>query len=98
MVRKENKGTVSLGIIKHRISIGVMIQSPVSHTGLPPLPDGIVEQLHIVAEATTVSPTSAQIRRNWFLLSQLVTILAIGLWKPYAKSESGMNLVAYDVY
>ncbi len=39
-----------------------------------------------------------QIRRNWFCISQLMTIVAIGLQKPYAKSESGANLVLYNVY
>ncbi len=29
---------------------------------------------------------------------RLVTIGAIGLRKPYAKLESGTNLVMYDVY
>ncbi len=31
---------------------------------------------------------------------RLATIVAIGLWKPYAKLESGTdkNLVKYDVY
>ncbi len=38
------------------------------------------------------------IPRNWFRLSRLKTILAIGLQKPYAKSESGTNLVMYKVY
>jgi hypothetical protein len=37
-------------------------------------------------------------RRNWFRISQLATIVAIGLWKPYAKLESGANLLMYDVY
>jgi hypothetical protein len=45
-----------------------------------------------------VSLTSAQIRQNWFHLSRLTTIVTICLRKPYAKSESGMNLVIYDVY
>jgi hypothetical protein len=45
-----------------------------------------------------VSPTSAQVQRNWFRLSWLVTIVAIGLQKPYPKSESGMNLAMYDVH
>jgi hypothetical protein len=45
-----------------------------------------------------VSPTSAQIRRNWIHLSWLTTIEAIGFQKPYDKSESGMNLVMYDFY
>ncbi len=45
-----------------------------------------------------VSPTSFQVRRNWFHLSQLATIVAMGLRKPYAKSDLGMNLVMYDVY
>jgi hypothetical protein len=31
--------------------------------------------------------------RNWYHLSWLATIVAIGLWKPYAKSQSGTNLV-----
>jgi hypothetical protein len=44
----------------------------------------------------SVLPTSAQIRRNWFCLSWLATILTRGLWKPYVKSESGRNLVMYD--
>jgi hypothetical protein len=30
--------------------------------------------------------------------SELVTIVAIGLQKHYAKSESGTNLVMYDVF
>jgi hypothetical protein len=44
-----------------------------------------------------VSPTStsALIQRNWFRLSQLATMVAIDLQKPYAKSELGMNLVMY---
>jgi hypothetical protein len=45
-----------------------------------------------------VLPISAQIRRNWFHLSRLETIVAIGLQKPYAKLESGTNLVLYEVY
>jgi hypothetical protein len=32
-------------------------------------------------------------RRNWFRISRLVTIIAIGLSKPYANSESGAGLV-----
>jgi hypothetical protein len=39
-----------------------------------------------------------RIQRNWFRLSQLATIVAIGLRKACAKSESGRNLVMYDVY
>jgi hypothetical protein len=32
-----------------------------------------------------------------FVLSTgLAIVVAIGLWEPYAKSESGMNLVMYD--
>jgi hypothetical protein len=49
-------------------------------------------------EGIAVSPTSAQIQRNWLRLSQLVTLVAIGLRKPYDKSESGTNLVMYEVY
>jgi hypothetical protein len=30
--------------------------------------------------------------------SWLTTMVAIGLWKPYANSESGTNLVMFDVY
>ncbi len=30
---------------------------------------------------------------NWFCISRLVTIIAIGLRNPYAKSESGVGLV-----
>ncbi len=33
-----------------------------------------------------------------FQLSRLATIMAISLQKRYAKSESGMNLLMYDVY
>ncbi len=36
--------------------------------------------------------------RNWFHLSRLMTIVAIGLQKPYSNSESGTNLLMYDVY
>jgi hypothetical protein len=32
-------------------------------------------------------------RRNWFRISRLVTIIAIGLRNPYAKSETGAGLV-----
>ncbi len=32
-------------------------------------------------------------RRNWFCISWLVTIIAIGLRNPHAKSESGTGLV-----
>ncbi len=38
------------------------------------------------------------LRKNWFCMSQLMTIVAIGLQKPYAKSESGTNLVLYNVF
>ncbi len=51
-----------------------------------------------VLEDEWVAPTSAKIFRNWFFLSRLVTIVAVNLEKPYAKSESGMNLVMYNVY
>ncbi len=33
-----------------------------------------------------------------FHLSPLTTIVAIGTTKPFVKSESGLNLVMYDVY
>jgi hypothetical protein len=42
--------------------------------------------------------TSAQIRRNCFRLSLLMTIVVISFQKPYANLESGTNLVMYDVY
>jgi hypothetical protein len=45
-----------------------------------------------------VLPSSTQVRRKWFRLSWLTTMVAIGLWKPYAKSESGKKLAMYDVY
>jgi hypothetical protein len=45
-----------------------------------------------------VSPTSGQIRRNWFCPSRLRTIVAVDLWKPYDKLESGKNLLMYDFY
>jgi hypothetical protein len=48
--------------------------------------------------ALIVSPTSSQVQKKWFFLSWLATVVAIGLWKPYAKSESGMNLVIFYVY
>jgi hypothetical protein len=32
-------------------------------------------------------------QRNWFHISQLVTIIAIGLRNTYAKSESGAGIV-----
>jgi hypothetical protein len=32
-------------------------------------------------------------RRNWFRISRLVTMIAIGLRNPYAKSETGAGLV-----
>jgi hypothetical protein len=32
-------------------------------------------------------------RRNWFRISGLVTMIAIGLQNPYAKSETGAGLV-----
>jgi hypothetical protein len=35
---------------------------------------------------------------NWFRLSWLANMVVIGLQKPYAKLESGANLVMYDVY
>jgi hypothetical protein len=38
------------------------------------------------------------IRRNWFLISLLATIVEIGLRKSYAESESGANLVICNVY
>ncbi len=38
------------------------------------------------------------IQRNWFRTSRLATIVAIGLRKSYAKSESIANLVKYDVF
>jgi hypothetical protein len=31
--------------------------------------------------------------RNWFRISRLMTIIAIGLRNPYVKSESGAGLV-----
>jgi hypothetical protein len=37
-------------------------------------------------------------QRNWFCKSQLVTIIAIGLRNPYAKSETGAGLDLSDVY
>ncbi len=37
------------------------------------------------------------VRRNRFLISRLTTMVSIGLWRPYAKLESGTNLVMYDV-
>ncbi len=39
-------------------------------------------------------PIQPQVIRN----SWLATIEEIGLQKPYAKSESGTNLVTYDVH
>ncbi len=45
-----------------------------------------------------VSPSSNKVRRNWFRLSWLATMVEIGLWEPYAKPESGTKLVMYDVY
>jgi hypothetical protein len=48
--------------------------------------------------ALFVSPSSTPSGRNWFRISWLVTIIAIGLRNPYAKSESGAGLVLYDVY
>ncbi len=39
-----------------------------------------------------------QIWRFGFRVSWLTNIVAIDLQKPYAKSESGANLVMYDVY
>ncbi len=33
------------------------------------------------------------IRRNWLRISRLVTIIAIGLRNPYAKSETGAGLI-----
>jgi hypothetical protein len=52
----------------------------------------------IAKKIITVSPTSCQVQKIWFRLSRLRTIMAIGLWKPYAKSESGTNIVIFDVY
>jgi hypothetical protein len=42
-------------------------------------------------EKLIVSPTSFQVHRNWFRVSQLATIVAIGLRKLYAKSEFGIR-------
>jgi hypothetical protein len=47
---------------------------------------------------SNISLTSSQVRRNWICLYRLTTIVAIGLQKPYARLESGKNLVMYDVY
>ncbi len=38
------------------------------------------------------------VKRNWFRISQRVTMVAIGLQKLNAKSESDANLLMYDVY
>jgi hypothetical protein len=44
-----------------------------------------------------VVPTLAQIWRNWFRLSKLTTIVAIGLQKLYAKSELQIvNLLSFS--
>jgi hypothetical protein len=37
-------------------------------------------------------PPQPQNRRNWFRISRLVTIVAIGLRNLYAKSETGAGL------
>jgi hypothetical protein len=68
---------------------------PMGSVGGLGLSEGLLSLLKFII---TLLHTSAQIQRNWFRLSWLTTIVAIGLWKPYAKSKSGMNLVMYDVY
>jgi hypothetical protein len=37
-------------------------------------------------------------QRNWFRIFQLLTIMVIGLQKPYTKTEVIAGLVMYDVY
>ncbi len=43
--------------------------------------------------SVSVSPFFDPRRRNWFRIFRLVTMIAIGLRNPYAKSETGAGLV-----
>jgi hypothetical protein len=66
---------------------------------LPPLPqlpigNTLVSSLETLRCLAIFDP----IMRKWFHISRLTAIVAIGLRKPYAKSESGANLGMYDVY
>jgi hypothetical protein len=45
-----------------------------------------------------VWPSSTQFGKIGPVYSGFEITVAIGLPKPYAKSESGVNLVLYDVY
>ncbi len=56
-----------------------------------------LSQLLELQKALIVSPTFSWVRRNWFRLFWLATMVAIGLQKPYAKPKSGMNPLMYDV-